>query len=336
MKVLQDVRVMRVTLFLMLFLIASAGSASAATIAGFVYDQSRTPLAELDVELLNENYLMRDRTRTNGFGRYEFNNITDGRYYIRVHAFRLDYEDQDQMVEVQTVSLLGSTNGYFPQDFYLKKKSGGLSDTVTGVVFAQEVPKEAEDYFKAALKNSADKQDDKAMENLQKALEIAPTYYYALMSVGRLLVAKRDYQTAFTAFMEAASVNPKSSQAFYYAGVALEKLGEKYFDASLASLRKAEFLAPRSPQVAYMLGKLLRAKGEFAEAEKSLVKAKSLTEVKIPEIHIELAQLYANDLKQYNKAADELELYLKASKAKDKGIEDQIASLREKAKSAGQ
>ena len=75
--------------------------------------------------------------------------------------------------------------------------------------------------------------------------------------------------------------------------------------------------------------------GNFPDAEKHLLQAKKLATSKNPDIQMELAQLYSNDLKKYKEAADELELYMKAIKLTDeeeKKMKKVIADLREKAK----
>lgn len=69
-----------------------------------------------------------------------------------------------------------------------------------------------------------------------------------------------------------------------------------------------------------------RSRAVFEDAETHLLKAKELSKVAVPEIHKELAQLYANDLKKYKEAADELELYLKATKL-DKNAAEQMRKV---------
>ena len=72
------------------------------------------------------------------------------------------------------------------------------------------------------------------------------------------------------------------------------------------------------------------------DAEQHLLSAKKQSPTKVPEIQKELAQLYANDMKKYKEAADELEQYVKASKLSDEDnakTKQLIADLRVKAKS---
>lgn len=324
-------RIGLLSLFLFLALV-SAQSAAASTIGGFVYDRQRNPIAEVDVELLNENYVVRGRTKTNSIGRYEFMGIGDGRYYIRVLPFRFNFEDQTQEVIVETLSLLGSGNGNFEKDFYLVRKKGGLDDTTTGVVFAQEVPKEAEELYKRAESDLSAKRQADAIKNLVEAIKIFPTYYAASQRLGIELLKNGQYKDAASLFIRAAEVNPKSSRAFYYMGFALNQVGKEYNSAALKALEKAAVLAPASWEVAFLIGKIERQEGDFPSAEKNLLKAKKLADVRVPNIHIELSQLYANDLKQFDKAADELELYLKATDKNDATIKEKIADLRLKAK----
>lgn len=318
-------------LFLLLVLIFNQNSL-ASTIGGFVYDKQRTPVNRVDVELLNENYVTRGRTKTDGVGRYQFTNLSDGRYYIRVLPFRYNLEDQTQEILVNTLSLLGSGNGFFELDFYLAYKKGGLGDTTTGVVFVQDVPKEAEDLYEEAEDDFSEKRVSDGMNKLIKAIKIFPTYYAAAQRLGIELLKAEEYLEAAKLFIRAAESNPKSSRAFYYMGFSLNKLGKDYNPAALKALKKAAILAPAAWEVAYEIGRIEREEKNYTEAEIQLLRAKKLSDVKMPKIHIELAQLYGNDLKQYDKAADELELYLKSSKKKDEKIMQQISDLRVKAK----
>jgi tetratricopeptide (TPR) repeat protein len=322
-----------------------ASNILASNIQGVIYDKQRNFLSDIDVELLNDYYQSIKRTRTDGSGKYNFEGLADGRYTVRALAFRYDLEDQEIPVEIITQAIQPSVNGSqivsgsgtFMQDFYLLPKKGGLRDSELGVVFAQEVPKEAETAYKQAVEDFSKKREQAGFDNLKKALGTFPTYYQALYRFGLELFIRKQYLESAQAFMEAIKVNPKSATSYYYLGFAFHNLGEKYNKAAITSLSQAFVLAPASPQVLYMLGKVERASGKFTDAEKHLLQAKKLSATKVAEIHSELAQLYANDLKKYNEAADELELYLKASKLSDedeKKTKQLIADLRNKAKTS--
>jgi len=321
-------------LFLVLFFSSSAYAAS--TIQGTVFDKQRNTLSDIEVELLNDFYQSVGRFRTDGSGRYQFGGLSNGRYSVRVYAFRYDLEDQTMPVEINTQNVRGGEgSGYFQQDFYLLPRKGGLADTEIGVIFAQEVPPAAKQTYERALKDLAAKRNTEGIMGLNEAVKLFPKYYLALHRIGKELFVLKKYQEAVPFFINAADVNRKSATSLYYLGYSLHHLGAEYNKAALTALNQAYIMAPSSMQVLYILGKIERSSGKFQEAEKHLVQAKKLARVGIPEIHIELAQLYGNDLKKFKEAADELELYLKTSKmsgSESAAIKKKISDMREKAK----
>lgn len=324
-------------LFLAAAIVFLTQTSLASTISGFVYTKSRVAIADIDVELLNENYQSRGRTKTDSSGRYTFTGLADGYYTIRVMPFRYDLEDQEATLEVTTIKITGSGQGnaYYTQDFYLSPKRGGLEAAELGVVFAQDVPKEARELYEAAIGSFSRNRPDEAIIALRNAVTIFPNYYDALVRLGREMFTRRQYGDSAQIYMKAVEVNPKSATSLYYLGYSLHNIDRQYNKAALVALTNSLKLAPASPQVLFLTGRIQRIEGDYANSEKNLVQAKKLTKANVPEIHSELAQLYGNNLKKYNEAADELEAYLKASKvaaAEQTQTRKIIADLREKAK----
>lgn len=308
---------------------------SASTISGTVYDPQRNPLPDVDVELLDDLYRQIDRTRTDGTGRYNFNGLGDGNYSIRVLPFRYDYVDQSQYVEIKTISIrgTGTGNAYETRDFYLQPKKGSLADTELGVIFAQEIPKEAEKVFEQAIKDFSRKKPDEAISGLRKALNLFPDYFLALQQLGIILVKKGEFSEAAPLLLKAVEINPKSPVTMFYLGYSLHKLN--YNKAAVTALSQAHNLAPASVEVLLILGMAERLEKKFEDAETHLLKAKKLTKESIPEIHWELAQLYGLNLKRYKEASNELEQYLKSGKYDSehiKKIKKLISDFQEKAK----
>ena len=324
--------------FLFFMFLVSINVFGTSTIAGTVYDKQRNFLPEIELELLDDYYRVvpGGRTRTDGVGRFQFAGLDDGRYTVRVFAFRYDFEDQEMPVEVRTTNIRGGQgSGYFTQDFYLVPKKGGLKDAELSVVFAQEIPANAKKLYDRAINDISNKRTKEGIIELNEAVQLFPTYYLALHELGRELFIMKKYETAIPYFFKAAEVNPKSATSFYYLGFALFNLGKEYNKAAITSLNQAHFLAPASIQVLYVMGKVERSEGKYEDAEKHLLQAKKLSKTSVPEIHKELAQLYGNDMKKYKEAADELELYLKSSKKNnedEKKIKKVIDDLRVKAK----
>lgn len=334
-KVLSKFRVVFGVIFCAGFLF-SVNVLAASTIAGFVYDKQRNPLPDIEVELLNDYYQMILRTKTDGSGRYQFDGLSDGRYTVRVYAFRYDLMDQEQPTEIITQTVRGGEGvSYVPLDFYLLPKKGGLMDSENAVVFAQEVPDAANKAYEQALKDFASKRTTEGIANLNQAVQLFPKYYMALHRIGRELYFQKRYDEAARFLIEAIKVNEKSAFTLYYLGNSFHFMGKEYNKAAVRSLTQAYVLAPASPQVLFALGRVERAGGNYADAEKHLLQAKKVSKENVPEIHKELAQLYADDMKRYSEAANELEQYLKSSRMNDSEsaqTKKVIVSLRDKAK----
>ncbi|MER3631443.1 MAG: hypothetical protein C4325_04150 [Blastocatellia bacterium] len=324
-------------LLVVLFLTAISGSAFAAnTITGTIYDNLRNPLQDIDVELLDQFYRLLARQKTGSSGRYEFQNLGDGLFYIRVYAFRYDLEDETRQVDLFSVNAIpGQTGSSFNvEDFYLQPRKGGLRERETSVIYAQDVPKEAERAYKQALEAFQKKRESEGFASVQEALRIYPTYYLALQLFGRELLVRDRFFDAAQVFVKAVEVNPRSGMSLYYIGLCFSKLGPDYYKAALTALREAAKQAPESAAVPFLMGSIERSLGRFQDAETHLLAAKKKSKSKNPELLKELAQLYANDLKRYSDAAAVLEEYISATQmtkeevAKTKQV---IANLRAKA-----
>lgn len=324
--------------FLGIIILSSTNNLFASTIMGIVSDKQRNPLPNVDVELQNELYQQIARTKTDSSGRYQFNGLSDGMFTVKVMPFLYDLLEQSQIVEIKTITVnpSGIGNAFHNLDFYLLPRKGGLTETEIGVVFSQEIPPEAKKMYEKGIEQIAKNNTREGIMQLNEAIKLFPNYFFALYRIGKELFILGNYKEAMPFFFKAAEVNPKSAASFYYLGYSLQYLGKDYNKSAIAALSQALFLAPSSTQVLYALGKIEREEGKFQEAEKHLLQAKKLSKTLIPQIHKELAQLYANNLKKFSEAADELELYLKASKlteAEEKQTRKIINDLRVKAKS---
>lgn len=323
-------------IFFLLIVFSTQNVLAANTIMGVVYDRLRAPLSGVEVELLDEYYRLLRRVRTDSIGRYQFGGLNNGNYTIRVLPFQYDLQDQSQYIELQAISARPGEQGstFITQDFYLQPKKGGLAETEIGLVFAQDIPQAAKKIYDKALKDLASKRTTEGILGLNEAVKLFPNFYLALHRIGKELFKIKKYQEAVPFLIKAAEINPKSATSFYYLGYALYNLGKEYNKSAITSLNQAQILAPSSTQVLYVLGKVERSAGKYDDAEKHLLQAKKLSKVSIPEIHKELAQLYADNLKKYKEAADELELYLRASRLSRQDEEKTkkiISDLRKKA-----
>lgn len=326
----------QVVVILVTIILGASGAYASSTIEGTVYDDRGSTVADVFVELLNEVGSALGTTRTDGIGRYMFSGLSDGTYTVRVKPLQYDFLEQQRRVSVATITARGGEgSGYFQADFRLIPRRTGFTDRELGVVFVQEVPSSARKEFENATALIRSEKRQEGFAALQRALDIFPNYFDALFSSGTEFFASKMYKEATTYFLKASQVNSNSITTLFYLGLSLHHMDKAYDKAALTALTKAKTMAPTSAQVLYGLGVIQRSMGDLVNAEKTLLEAKKQARSDVPEIHQELAQLYGNDLKRYDAAAAELELFIKSadgSKEDVRATRKIIASLREKAR----
>ncbi len=307
------------------------------TISGHVFSNSRSPVPDVYVELLNDLNVNLNRTKTNGSGFYTFRNLTDGRYRVRVLPYGTDYMEQVQEIQLYSISMLPGAGADTQQvDFYLKvnaNANAGPFAAPPGTVFAQEVPEEAKKLYEAGVKVLRDKNEKEGFQSLKRALEIFPDYYLALDRLGTEYVVRGYFEAAYILLTKATEVNSRSYSSTFGLGLAQYHL--KRTDEAVETLQRAVTLFNKSINGYLWLGMALKRAGKLDQAEASFKRANELGKGKVADVHWQLAGLYGEQ-KRYREAADSLELFLKnRPDARDaEKIRQVIKQLREKAGSA--
>jgi tetratricopeptide (TPR) repeat protein len=293
------------------FLFASAGGTNPAnavsaqqvtSINGHVSDDRRNPLADLQVELLDDAESVIQRTKTDSSGLYAFRRLANGVFQIRVQTYGTTYIGQTQRVQLER------GRSFEQVDFVLVNKTKP-SSTASGVVFVQEVPAEARKEYErgTALLQKAEQQKE-GLAALEKAVEIFPLYFDALQLLGNEYVKQQAYDRAIPVLTKATEVNRQAYPSLYSLSIAQYNL--KQMPEAIESMRRAIVLNQQSMAANLWLGMLLRQSDKLSEAETYLKQADHLAASKAPDVHWQLALLF-NQLKRYKEAADELELFLK-------------------------
>jgi cytochrome c-type biogenesis protein CcmH/NrfG len=315
----------------------AAGAFAQNSISGIVVDANRRPVAELEVELLDEFERLLRTTRTKGSGLYIFQGLRGGIYYIQVQSGGSGYRTVKERVQLGQSNRTNRTSGAvtgseaLQVNLTVEPDSRRPEQLTNEVVFAQSVPAEAEKQYREALKNSDQKKRAETVAALEKAIEIFPDYYLALQSLGGEYLAQNKFAEAAEIFRRALAVNPKSFSCQY--GLAAAEYSLKKWAEAARALAAAIELNASSVNSYYLLGKIQRETREYERAEINLKKADQLADRKLPEIHWELALLYYYNLDRPAEAADRLVLYLKTKpKAENREqIEKLIRTMREKA-----
>ncbi|MGE0654050.1 MAG: tetratricopeptide repeat protein [Pyrinomonadaceae bacterium] len=311
---------------MLIFIFHATGSPqNRSTIGGHVFDSKRTPIADVFVELQNEVNSVLARTKTDGSGRYIFRNLSGGRFYVRVLPFKSNLAEQIQEVEVVEISFSGRPQPENVQrDFYLRPRGSERNEAqITGVVFAQEVPAEAQKHFKNALESFDKEKVDEGIKELYKAIAAFPEYFAALDRLGSELIKRQQFSDASSILQRAVTVNSKGFSSWY--GLSYSLYAQQSSNEAIAAATKATSLNPKSSQAWLILGVSYRLGKDYEKAEKALKTAAKLGAGKFADAHWNLALLYAHNLKRFEEAAIELERYLRA--APDAANADSVEKL---------
>lgn len=328
---------MRKAFYLLLLLVATVHAAGASaeaqsrnSVTGFVFDESRRPVSQIYIELLNDLYTTVSRARTSGSGMYSFTNLPSGNYHIKALSAGTDFEEQTRSVSLIPISAVEGRGVAFEQvDFYLKVKkvrNGALSSPA--VVFAQDIPPEAKTLFENGVSSLENKKDE-GLEQIKRAIEVFPDYYLALDRLGNEYLTLGHYEAAYVLFSKALLVNPRSFPSLFGIGVTQFRLGQTARAAE--RLAEAAKLDRTSINVHLWLGITSHAKGDLKAALASLLEANKLSRGSAPEVYWQLARVY-KDQNNFPEAANALETFLRLrpdAKNADE-IRGIIQSLRQK------
>lgn len=285
------------------------GQQTQSTIGGMVTDPNRRPVVDVRVELMNDTYSVLQRAKTDGAGRFIFRSLYSGRFIIKVLPLGTNFEEQTSDVEITGMGRGGQIADNVQVDFQLRVRKNNASQlAANGVVFAQEIPPDAQKTYTAAVADLDANKTEAGVAGLETAIKIFPTYFQALSRVGLAYISQQKFDLAKDAFTKAVAVNDRSFISWYgltYANYAMNQPA-----ATIPAAQKALELDKTSVDALFLLGLAQRKVKDYAAAEKSLVQAKKFDNGKTPDISWNLALLYAHNLKQYKNAANELEMYL--------------------------
>ena len=315
------------------FLSSVSMSQGRSTITGIVYGAGGKPIPDLYVELLTDNYSTIRRVKTNGTGLYNFRGLTNGYYRIRVLTFGTTYGEQTKTANLVGVSAIPgksvSVNQQVDFQLYISRDVNAGPLAAPGVIFIQEVPKEAEKLYEEGIKFLSDKNDKEGFAKLKKSLEVFPDYYLALDRLGTEYVVRGYYRPAYVLLTKALEQNSNSYSSNLGLGITQFKLN--LINDSINSISNAIKINDELPTAHLWLGISLLEDDKLIEAESSLNKANKLSNGKSSLVYWQLAKLY-NKQSKFKEAADSLEKYLKYTpdvENKDKIIKN-IERLRSK------
>lgn len=245
-------------------------------------------------------------TSSNADGVFRFGGLNSGYYTVIVDA-----GDQYEVFREQVIIEKG--NNYSPRTvqipIYLRLKGSGPG-AKPGVVNAAlaGIPKPAVELYEKALQSAQKGDSKKAIEQLNKAIELHPQFALALNELGVQYLKLGQPDKAAEALQSVVKIMPNEFSPRLNYGIAL--LNQKKFKEAEEQLRLALKQNDKAPTAHMYLGIALMSQQNLDDAEKELQLAVSTKSSEVNMAHRYLGGVYWGK-RDYKRAADELETYLK-------------------------
>lgn len=266
-------------------------------------------------------------------GSFSFKSLAPASYTVVVDAGS-DYEIAHEPVMIdgdvsssRTGMILPAVPRRYSVLVYLQPKTRTTSKA--GAVDARlaEVPAAARNFYEKGIEAARSGETKQAVEHLKNAVSQYPQFPLALNELGVQYLKLGDVTKAVEAFHSAVKLSPETFTPRLNYAIAL--LQSKNFELAESELNEALRQKPSSPTAYLYLGIARINLKNFDEAETNLVKA-----VDLGGDTVNLARYYLGGIywrkKDYKRAANELELYLKHApkSAEDERIKSTIKDLR--------
>jgi Flp pilus assembly protein TadD len=258
-------------------------------------------------------------------GSFSFKGLTAGSYLVVVEGGD-DYETVSEPVYIETFGGTNSrTNTRMPamarlftvQISLQPKPSNSAKPGVVNAALAS-IPAAARELYQKALDASQAGRPDAAIEDLKAALSVYPAFPIALNELGVEYLRIGQASNAGDALGRAVSLAPQDLEPRLNYGIAL--LNQRRFAEAEEHLRKAISINTSAPTAHMYLGIVLALQRKLEEGEKELELAIASKSGEVALAHRYLGGIFW-DRRQYQRAANELETYLKLNpKAEDAPI----------------
>lgn len=257
------------------------------------------------------NYVFSDAN-----GTFRFTSLSPGSYTIVVEGGE-EFETGRETVLIES-STISTARGVVGTPFarpltvqvYLRPKRESDEQGQPGVLNASlaNVPKPALDLYHKGSEAARRNENERAADLLKLAVESYPNFPVALSELGITYLKLKRPEKAAESLSAALKLAPEDHGTLLAYGRALLEL--RHPAEAEEQFRKALRKHAASPSAHLYLGMILLGRREFAEAERELQAAAGAGGGEAARAHYYLGGIYW-ELKQYKRAADELESYLK-------------------------
>lgn len=253
-------------------------------------------------------------TMTDTNGRFTFHRLTAGNYSILIDGDE-NYEAVNEgMNIIQAGRSMGSTEEIIPVQIRLKRKPGDAIRPEVVHADLADVPKPAVDLYYSALKLAQDGKNKAAVDKLNEAIKLHPTFMVAFNELGVQYQKLNELEKAGEALESALKISPSAFAPLVNHGIVLVRL-KKFADAEV-DLRAALKENDKSPIAHFYLGRALAYLGKFDDAITELNAAITLGGDQMKEAHRYLGAIY-HARGETEKAIAQLETYLRIAPKSD-------------------
>ncbi len=243
--------------------------------------------------------LVDQSTSTDEDGSFVFNRLPAGHYTVMVEGSK-DYDPYSEALSIDREASVGGRTMTVTINLRPKGTAAAVS----------KIPKAARDLYVKGQESAAKGDSKTAVEHFNGAVTIYPEFAPALYEMGVQYLKLARPEKAAEAFQAALKITPDEPSLRLNYGIALLQQ-KKYAEAETelqAVVKKNDSL----PTAHMYLGIALMSQQKMDEAEKELLRAVSFNTNEVAAAHRYLGGIYWGK-RDYQRAADELETYLKLS-----------------------
>ena len=287
-----------VTAFLFSISVLAQGSGSNTLYGDLKVDESKVsglkPMS-FEVVLTGRNRSSIGRQMVAKNGRYRFENLANGTYYISV------FMGGDEIANVRVTLLSGTgtdsrVGGDYRQDIALEWRPNPANrEARAGVVSAMkhyERSAEHASLFEKAESSLKEKDYLRATTLLRQILSADPKDFEAWTELGTVYFLKHDNAEAEKSYLRAIEQEPGFTLAWLDLGKL--RLGQKNFEGAVEVLTRALAIPPPSAEVNYFLGEAYLNLKKGSKAVSYMNEAIKIDPIGKAEIHLRVAEIYDN------------------------------------------
>ena len=239
--------------------------------------------AMFDVILYTRGNELFARQRVGNGGRYRFNNVFNGDYFLVVELDNLEVARMPILIPANAVE-------HIRQDLEFRWKGG--SRLPAGVIAANAYNRSNQNssLYERAMKEIGKNDLAKAAATLRSLVEADPKDFPAWNELGMVYFIQKDYEAAENSYNKAVELKPDNVTALVSLGRV--RLAQKNNEGAIKVLESALKTDPRSATANYFLGEAYLAVKKGSLAVGYMNEALKLDPIGMANAHLRLASLY--------------------------------------------